>query len=199
MVYRPTEKTKNHREQRRLMLISAATALVNDGGFSGLSIEALAKSAGVAVGTVYKYFDSKASLCAEVFNMATEKEVAIVQSIADRNDSALNRLSEAIATLARRAMRSRTRSYALIFEPVDPKVEKQRLRYRKSYAIIFEAIIKEGIVNQEFINQPASLAASAIVGIITEVIIRPLTEPENIEQDECLVADIQQFCLRYLV
>ena len=143
MVYKATEKTKAHKQARRLLLTDKAISQIKSVGFTGLTMESLAQDAGIAVGTVYKYFDSKASLCLEVFKVATEKEVSIINDISKGCGTPNERLGKAITTFSRRAIHSQQQAFALIFEPVNPLVEKERLNYRKAYALIFEEIIKE--------------------------------------------------------
>ena len=82
MAYRPTEKTMARKAEIRQKLLDAALALVSQGGFSALTILAVAAEAGIATGAVYKHFESKAQLCAEVFRIATEREVAVVRQTA---------------------------------------------------------------------------------------------------------------------
>jgi AcrR family transcriptional regulator len=82
MAYRPTEKTLARKVQIRQRLLDAALGLVSGGGFGALTIVAVAAQAGIATGAVYKHFESKAQLCAEVFRIATEKEVAMVRATA---------------------------------------------------------------------------------------------------------------------
>ncbi|WP_286264637.1 TetR/AcrR family transcriptional regulator [Thalassotalea atypica] len=199
MVYRATEKTKARKEAKRLALIEQAVAQIQLGGFNHLTMESLAQAAGIAVGTVYKYFESKAALCQEVFILATEKEVSIIADIAKEKGSARLRLEKAIVTFSRRAMHAQKQAYALIFEPVHPNVERERLKYRAAYAVIFEQVIQEGIINKEFVDQSSSLAATAIVGIIAEVLIRPLSQPIAEEREAELLDQIRQFCLRAIV
>ena len=78
MSYRPTEKTEAHKKAQYNLLLTTALTLVAREGFQNLTMAILAEQAQVAIGTVYKYFDSKADLCAAVFRRATEKEVAQV-------------------------------------------------------------------------------------------------------------------------
>tara|TARA_R110001583_G_scaffold39134_12_gene125728 strand:- start:3476 stop:4087 length:612 start_codon:yes stop_codon:yes gene_type:complete len=198
MAYRPTEKTKTRKESRRILLLNCAILQINAGGFSSLTMDNLANSAGIAVGTVYKYFDSKSLLFVEIFKILTEKEVSIIREVAIGCGTPYQRLNEAIATFSRRAMHSQKQSYALIFEPVNPMIEIERLKYRKAYAAIFKQIIDEGIAKKEFIPQPTDLAATAIVGIIAEVLIRPLTQDENTHIENTLIEKIQEFCIRAL-
>src|SRR5690606_28357452 len=78
MAYRETMKIRDRKAAQREALLVAAEALVREGGFAALTVQALAARAGVGVGTVYRYFRAKDELAAEVFRCATEREVAAV-------------------------------------------------------------------------------------------------------------------------
>lgn len=52
---------------RRAAILSAALELFARRGFEGASVDAIVKSAGVAAGTVYRYFSSKEGLVNELF------------------------------------------------------------------------------------------------------------------------------------
>ena len=212
MAYRPTEKTKAHRIAQHDSMMKAATAIVADAGFQGLTISALAKSADIATGTVYKYFDSKAQLCAEVFKRATEKEVEHVRAAAldDGQRPCRQRLIQAIQVFSERALRGDRLAYALIAEPVDPTVEAERLIYRQAYASIYADLVAEGVLKKEFPEQNVEITATALVGVISETLIAPLGRRAGVEETEAsakppqhsientqtLLNDIQQFCLR---
>ena len=143
MSYRPTKKTEARKKSQHSLLLTSALNLVAIRGFQSLTIAAVAEEACVATGTVYKYFESKAALCAEVFRLGTEKEVYQVECAAfpETNKNCEQRLADAIAIFAERAIAGHRLAYALIAEPVDPMVEIERLIYRQSYADIFETLI----------------------------------------------------------
>ncbi|HVL74947.1 MAG TPA: TetR family transcriptional regulator, partial [Noviherbaspirillum sp.] len=124
MPYRPTEKTVARKAEIRQRLIDAAMEIVASKGFGGLTVSLLADEAGIATGAVYKHFDSKAQICAEVFRIATEKEVNLVRETASKSGSPSERLLEAIAVFAHRAIRGQRLAYALIAEPVDAAVDE---------------------------------------------------------------------------
>jgi len=54
-------------EQKRISIFDATLTLVLQTGFTGLKMADVAKKAGVATGTVYKYFSSKESLIDDLF------------------------------------------------------------------------------------------------------------------------------------
>ena len=78
MAYRETAQVKARKAAQREALLRTAETLVREGGFAAMTMQTVADRAGVGVGTLYRYFDNKAVLAAEVFRLATEREVAAV-------------------------------------------------------------------------------------------------------------------------
>ena len=199
MAYRPTEKTLARKAELRSRLLNASLELVSTGGFGALTIVAAANQAGMATGGVYKHFESKAHLCVEVFRIATEKEVSVVREATLGPGTPSTRLLHAVEAFALRALRNPRLAFALIAEPVDALVDAQRLRYRQSYADVFEMLVLQGIESGEFAPQPASVSAAALVGVISESLVGPLSWPaEDKPQLDALelIGAIQAFCLR---
>lgn len=202
MPYRPTEKTEARKKAQYNLLLTTALTLVAREGFQNLTISLLAEQAQVAIGTVYKYFDSKADLCAAVFRRATEKEVAQVQLAAfpEESDASCElRLSNAIQIFSERALQGYRLAYALIAEPVDAMVQHERLKYRQAYAEIFEALIQEAVNSNEFCQQNAEVSSAALVGTLSETLLGSIgshiSEAKAIDQQK-LIKNIHDFCLR---
>src|SRR4051794_35555253 len=128
MAYRPTERTEQRKAQAREGIVSAALDQLADGGYASATVQAVAARAGVATGTGYRHFPSKAELFAEASRRAPgiEMDVFAEATTADGR-SATDRIAAATEAFARRALASPPRAYALIAEPVDPAVEAERL------------------------------------------------------------------------
>ncbi len=199
MAYRPTEKTLARKAEIRQRLLDAALGLVSGGGFGALTVVAVAAHAGIATGAVYKHFESKAQLCAEVFRIATEKEVAMVRATAQGSGTPSERLLHTVHSFAQRALRHPRLAFALIAEPVDALVDAERLRYRQAYADVFVDLVAQGIASGEFVPQVPSVSAAALVGIIAESLVGPLSwtaaDKPGLKAED-LIAAIQAFCLR---
>ncbi len=199
MAYRPTEKTEARKAAMKQRLLDAALALVAADGFRSLTIQAVAQKAGIATGAVYKHFESKAQLCAKVFRLATEKEVDVVRATALRGGAPATRLLDTIEAFAMRALRGRRLAYALIAEPVDALVDAERLRYRHAYAEIFRKLVEDGIRSGAFPAQAPEVSATALVGVIAESLVGPLswkTDGQTAAEQARLIHAIQVFCLR---
>ena len=191
MAYRPTPRTEARRAEVRDRIVRAAFELIRRGGYREASVAAVAQGAGVATGTVYRHFPSKAELFAEVFRVASQHEVDAVTLAMAVPGPVGDRIAAGVETFARRALRGRRLAWALLAEPVDPAVEAERLVFRQSYARVFASSLKEGIANGSLPPQDPELTAIALVGAIGEV----LTQPHSADED-ALVASLVRFCLR---
>jgi AcrR family transcriptional regulator len=196
MPYRPTERTEARRAAAREAIVGAARELIALGGYREAQVAAVAARAGVATGTVYRHFPSKADLFAEVFRQVSAREVEAARAAAGEAAGATGRLAAAIEAFARRALRARRQAYALLAEPVDPAVEVERLRFRRAHAEHFAAIVAGGIEAGELPPQNAPLAGAALVGALAEALVGPLSALAPSPDPDALVADLVAFCLR---
>src|ERR671936_3061948 len=155
MAYRATERTRARQAAARERILVAARELIARGGYAEAQVAAVADRAGVATGTVYRHFPSKADLFAEVFRRASQREVDAVRAAAAGAGDAVERLAVTIETFARRALKGRRLAWALLAEPVDPAVEAERLRFREAYAAGFARVLREGIAAGELPDQDA--------------------------------------------
>jgi AcrR family transcriptional regulator len=198
MPYRPTERTEARRAATRERVVTAARELIARGGYREAQVAAVAARAGVATGTVYRHFPSKADLFAEVFRQVSQREVDATRAAAAAvgDGPATARLRAAIEAFARRALRARRQAYALLAEPVDPAVEAERLRFRRAHAEHFAAIVADGIAAGELPALDAELAAAALVGALGEALVGPLSPVAPRTDPDALVEELVAFCLR---
>jgi AcrR family transcriptional regulator len=194
MPYRPTPRTEAKRTEQRERIVAAAHALIAKGGYRAASVAAVARKAGVATGSVYRHFPSKADLFAEVFRRASQREVDAMARAAEGDAPVPQRLAAGVELWARRALKGRRLAWALLAEPVDPAVEAERLQFRRAYRDGMAALIREGIERNELPDQDPDLTAAALVGAIGEALVGPLSDPET--DEDRLVAGLTTFCLR---
>ncbi|MHC2436780.1 TetR/AcrR family transcriptional regulator [Bradyrhizobium sp. USDA 4451] len=128
----------------------------------------------MATGSVYRYFDSKADLYAQVLGLVSEREVAVVAAIVEAEGSPSQCLVDAIYTFSVRAMRGRRLAYALIAEPCEPEIDAARLKYRAALADQIARLVRRGIANGEFVETDANVAASCVTGAFMEALVGPL-------------------------
>lgn len=191
MAYRPTERTLARAADTRERIVRAALEQLAEGGYASAPVQAVASRAGVATGSVYRHFPSKAELFAEVFRRASQREVDAVAAAS--GETAAERIAHGVEVFVRRAFAAPKRAYALLAEPVDPAIEAERLIFRRAYADVFAAALRHGVESGELDAMDVDLVAAALVGALGEALVGPLASPDRGE--DALVAGLQSFCL----
>jgi AcrR family transcriptional regulator len=174
MPYRRTENVERRLAARHAAIIAAARAAASEGGMAAVQIVPVARRAGIAAGTVYRYFPGKIDLVAALLAEISEREIAALCHAGDNAPGPLSALSGTIVTFATRALRNRRLAFAAIAEPVDAELDPVRLKFRKSLAGEFAMRIAAAISGGHLPEQDAALAASAVLGLLIEGSIGPL-------------------------
>ncbi len=78
------------RNERKEEILNIAIKIIDDAGFSALSMKRVGKIAGISEPAVYRYFKSKEILINEIFN----KIISIHKQIADKYNDNLNELDK---------------------------------------------------------------------------------------------------------
>jgi AcrR family transcriptional regulator len=181
--YRRTPAVQARLDAQHASLVEAATQLLAEGGYAACTVAAVAARAGVAAGTVYRHFDSKAALAAEVFRRVVDREADAVASAISVEHTAAARTETLVRTFAGRALASPRLAYALLAEPVDQVVDELRLAYRSRFRAQIAQIIAVGIATGELPPQNESVVAAALVGAIGEALVGPLAGPLALDRD----------------
>ena len=198
MAYRATERTEARRTEVRERIVAAARDLIAHGGFAEARVSAVAERAGVATGTVYRHFASKAELFAEVFRRVSQGEIdALLEAAAgEERRPAGERVADGIETFARRALRAPRLAFALIAEPVGPLIEAERLTYRRAYRDGVAEVIAAGVAAGELPYQDPQLSAAALVGAAAESMVGPLSPTVARGDSDQLIAWLRAFAIR---
>jgi AcrR family transcriptional regulator len=200
MPYRRTENVVRRLAARQDAIVAAVRAVASEGGMAAIQIAPIAARAGIAAGTVYRYFPGKTELVGALIANAAALELAAARRAADAAPGSLSALAAAIATFATRALRHRRLAFALIAEPVDADIDALRLGYRQAFVAEIVVRIRAAIGDGHLPEQDVALAAPALVGALLEGLIGPLA-PEVADdpvQARAAVQTLTLFALRAL-
>jgi AcrR family transcriptional regulator len=200
MPYRRTENVTRKLAARHGAIMAAARALAAEGGMGSVQIAAVAARAGIAAGTVYRYFPAKTDLIAALVAAQSAAEIAALNRAGDAAPGPLSALAAAIVTFAARALANRRLAFAMIAEPVEPELDAARLGYRRALAGAFEMRIRSALERGHLPGQDAGVAAAALLGALIEGLIGPLAPgvADDPAQNRAQVQTLTLFALRGL-
>lgn len=173
MPYRRTERVIERLAARRDDILAAARAVAAAQGLAGVQIVPVAERAGIAAGTVYRYFPAKADLVAALLEQVSGQEVAAMVKAAAAAPGPLSGLSAAVTTFAGRALRQRRLVFAVLSEPVEPDIEPQRRACRRAITDVIEGCIRTAVATGRLPEQDTRIGADAILGALVAALIGP--------------------------
>lgn len=174
MAYRQTANVLRKLAEREDAILDAARAAAAEGGMGAVQIAPVAQRAGIAAGTVYRYFPAKTDLVAQLVQSVSARELSAMRDAADAAPGPLSALAASIVTFAARALADRRLTWAIIAEPVDSEVDAARLDYRKVLTAEIELRIRAAVSGGHLPEQDAAVSAPAVVGALLEGLLGPL-------------------------
>lgn len=181
----------------RSRLLHAAVEVLDGGGYGAASVAAIAERAGIATGTLYRHFPSKAELFVEVFRAIAEQELTAMHEAATPTRGIGDGLDAVVATFAGRALSRPRLAWALVYEPLDPPVDAERLAYRRRYVDRMAAFVRDGVERGELPDQDPDTTAAALVGAIVEALVGPLSPVAGGNADpDVVIEGLTAFCRR---
>lgn len=179
MAYRRTANVTRRMAEREQTILGAARSIAGDAGMAAVQILPVAQRAGIAAGTVYRYFPSKSDLVSDLVTAVAEREIEAMHAAGDAAPGPLSALTATIATFAARVLSERRLCWAVMAEPSEAGVEAARLEFRT--AVVGEVALRIGVAagHGHLPDADATLAAPAIVGALIEGLVGPLAPKTN--------------------
>jgi AcrR family transcriptional regulator len=174
MAYRQTDNVARRLAARHAAILAAAADAAAEGGMAAVQIAPVAERAGIAAGTLYRYFHSKTELVAALVAALSERDMAAIERAAKAAPGPLSALAAAITTFATRALAKPRLAFALVAEPVEPDIEAARNPYRQALVAQFERLIRNAVEARHLPEQDAALAASALTGALSAGVVGAL-------------------------
>src|SRR5690349_25030178 len=117
MAYRRTERVLQHLAARHDAIIAAAQDIAAEEGLGAVQIVPLAERAGIAAGTVYRYFPAKTDLVQALIEAVSARELAAFRAAAGAAPGPLSAPAAGLVTFAARALRQRRPAFAARADP----------------------------------------------------------------------------------
>ena len=174
MAYRRTERVLERLAGRREDILRAARETAAEDGLAAVQIVPVAERAGIAAGTVYRYFPTKADLVAAMLKAIAAQEAEAIRSAVSAAPGPLSALAAAIVTFAARTMRRPGPVNVLLTEPVERELDGLRLDCRRALTAEFEAAVRTAIAAGHLSDQETGIAAAAVFGLLVECATGPL-------------------------
>ena len=180
----------------RARLLAAAAELISEGGYAAASVVAIAERAGLSAGAMYRHFPSKVELFRELFRSSADGLYEAMHAAGEGSGSWLERFDAVLATYVTTTLANRRLSWALVYEPVAPELDADRLAYRRRFRAEMAELLGAAIAAGELPSQDADLAAAAVVGAISETLLNAPAAAAGELEDERLAEGVIAICRR---
>jgi AcrR family transcriptional regulator len=179
VIYRQTENILRKLTARRQAILAAAFDVAAEQGLAAVQIVAIAEQAGIAAGTVYRYFPSKAELIAVLADAFSGQELTALQAAARAAPGPLSALAAAIMTFALRAVAHRRLFFALTAEPAEAEIDAARARFRGALVAELRTLIARAADGGGLADQDPALLAPALFGGLVDSLAGPMAVPPH--------------------
>jgi AcrR family transcriptional regulator len=198
MAYRRTDRESARLAARHESIIEAARTFASESGLRAVQIASVAERAGVAAGTVYRYFPSKEDLIAAVINDTADRQVAAIRAATAAAPGALSGLAAALMAFGTETLRTRRLAFAMLTESPDG-AEGGSLTFRRNIGSEFEGLIRAAVAGGHLPEQPPAVMAAAVRGAMVESLVGPLVAPPSgVDAERAAVQRMTLFALRAL-
>lgn len=162
------------RAERRERLLTAATELFGEDGFSATSIERVCTRANVSTRNFYEEFTGRDSLLVALHDRISQRALdAVLDALASTSDApTAERVAAAITAYVGATTEDPrwTRIVYLESVGVSAEVERQRLAWRQRLSQLVEAEARRAALQGDAVDRDYQYAAVAFVGAVIELV-----------------------------
>ncbi len=172
-------------EERMAQILDAAMTEFSEHGFEKARMEDISERAGISKATVYLYFKSKEALIGAIMEHLFSSEMAALQVLGGKQDSARLRLARFIEALVGDLSRMRP-LMPILYEFYALGLRKEPVRrllgaFYKRFIDMVAPVIQEGIDGGEFCSTSARQAAIALGAIMEGTLLLWAFAPEQMD------------------
>lgn len=146
-------------ERNRSAVLSAAEKVYAEQGVE-VSLNEIARRAGIGNATLYRHFPTREALLAEVYTGHLERYCALAEDAAHMDDPVIALRDCVTATCALQAANRGLADLLASLRPLSPHVEQLRVRHHRAITGLFRRAVRSGRVRAD--ASPADLAVLLI-------------------------------------
>jgi AcrR family transcriptional regulator len=153
---------------KRERILQEMIALLQERGFRGITLDALAERLKVTKPFIYQFFDSKQELVATVYERGAQQLLASIDGYLDNKAPAAKRLHDFVRSFALQNIESRAVSVVFGQEESDlpPKTLEAIRAIHRQFDTKLASLIEAGNRTGEFTVQEPHIAGLAISGMV---------------------------------
>lgn len=193
-----SERKRKNPEVRRTQILDAARNCFASSGFQGTSVDRIATEAGVSVGLLYRFFNSKAAIIEAIVIEEVDAQLAQLGQAIDANTIDANATSKlAIRALSEASLNPKR--MAMMFEISAEVCRNPKLRaflqdrHVKAMASLREKLVEKGAEEKIATETVArvDLASAIVSGLGTRALLHrdPLSK-RSLDEIQVLIDDI---------
>lgn len=141
-----TQATPEQKEEARRVIRQAAADVYHSVGIGGVSVRAIAKKAGVSVGTIYTYFGSLQGLMESLWNGPVQRYIDRLKTIAEEHADPVKRIEALMRSYVEFAEKNAEiyRGVFLFVRPLGQAIKDKTPAEDAVFASLVIAAIKDG-------------------------------------------------------
>ncbi|MGM0446323.1 MAG: TetR/AcrR family transcriptional regulator [Bacillota bacterium] len=180
--------------EKKELIRKAAVKIIAQEGFYNTKTAKIAEEAGVAVGTIYNYFNSKDEILEYIFNVEFEKRINLLNELKNKEMPVKEKLEIFIKNHFKEIRENLNTAQILVREKEFPKSSdfSAILNYLNEIPKLMENMLNEAVKNGEISSQNTALTAGLIFGALQGVVEKAL-RTDDIE----LLNDADQEVIRF--
>jgi len=161
---------------KKELIREAAVKVIAQEGFYNTKIFKIAEEAGVAVGTIYNYFDSKDQILEYIFNVEFTKRINLLEELKNKKMSIKKKLKIFIEKHFKEIKENLDTAQILVREKEFPKSSEFSaiLNYLNEIPLLMEDMLDKAVKNGEIKNQNTAITAGLIFGALQGVVEKAL-------------------------
>jgi len=164
-------------------ILIAGSKLFAKYGFQKTTVNEIAREAGVAKGTMYKYFRSKEEIFSAIMRQENQRMMQILREGVETETTPIGKIRAYVLVKAlefKKAIDSYSITKEVAYE-LQPLIEAERVKFAEEEIRMLESILQEGVKTGCFRENSSSLTARLITAIAKYVDLELATELDDEE------------------